>query len=242
MSKDKEHIIDYILEKTDIKKDHSSWKKQKSSKSYDSRKIKIDDVIHYCKICKKTWSNVAYWVDTRQWTKYPKNNIPTIGKNRKQCKQCKKKGENMNSEKYQSTKKIPLGSCAFRQSKAESHCRFLHGYLLSAKLWFECSALDKNNWVVDFGSLKDLKESMFNTFDHTTIISADDTCLEDFQKLEKKGIINLRIFENGVGIEKFAEYVFDHSNKYIRKQTDERCWVVKCEVWEHGANSGVYKR
>tara|TARA_R110002051_G_scaffold157161_1_gene228792 strand:- start:226 stop:534 length:309 start_codon:yes stop_codon:yes gene_type:complete len=102
--------------------------------------------------------------------------------------------------------------------------------------------LDKNNWVVDFGSLRELKDSMVNTFDHTTIVAADDDCLEDFQELKKKGIIDLRVFENGVGIERFAEFVFGHANKYIREKTSERCWVVKCEVWEHGANSGVYKR
>ena len=148
----------------------------------------------------------------------------------------------MKKTTYQSTKKIVLGSCAFRQSQAESHCRFLHGYLLSSKLWFECSELDKNNWVVDFGSLRELKDSMVNTFDHTTIVAADDDCLDDFQELKKKGIIDLRVFVNGVGIEKFAEFVFDHADKYIREKTNERCWVVKCEVWEHGANSGVYKR
>ena len=55
---------------------------------------------------------------------------------------------------FTSTKIIELGSCAFRQPKAESHCRFIHGYRLTAKFWFGANQLDKNNWVVDFGSLK----------------------------------------------------------------------------------------
>ena len=143
---------------------------------------------------------------------------------------------------YQSTKKIILGSCVFRQPLAESHCKYLHGYLLTCKLWFECSELDKNDWVVDFGSLKELKISLENTFDHTTCISVDDPELRVFRELNEKNIIDLRIFENGVGIEKFTEYIFDHADKHIRNQTGERCWVVKCEVWEHGANSGIYKR
>ena len=68
---------------------------------------------------------------------------------------------------FQSTKIIDLGSCAFRQPKAVSHCRFIHGYRLKAKFWFESDKLDSNNWVVDFGSLKPLKKKLENQFDHT---------------------------------------------------------------------------
>ena len=60
---------------------------------------------------------------------------------------------------YQSTKIIELGSCAFRQWRADSHCKFIHGYRLVAKFWFECEKLDERNWVVDFGGLKELKQS-----------------------------------------------------------------------------------
>ena len=59
---------------------------------------------------------------------------------------------------FNSTKIIELGSCAFRQPRAKSHCRFIHGYRLVAKFWFSCNELDENNWVVDFGSLKGLKD------------------------------------------------------------------------------------
>ena len=54
--------------------------------------------------------------------------------------------------KFISTKIIPLGSAAFRQPFARSHCKFIHGYRLQAKFWFECEVLDNNNWVVDFGA------------------------------------------------------------------------------------------
>ena len=65
---------------------------------------------------------------------------------------------------FKSTKNIELGSCAFRQPQAKSHCRFLHGYQLTAKFWFESDQLDENNWVVDFGALKGLKELLKNQF------------------------------------------------------------------------------
>lgn len=144
--------------------------------------------------------------------------------------------------KYLSTKKIALGSCAFRQPKADSHCKYLHGYLLMVKFYFSCTDLDENNWVVDFGSLKTLREKLQNKFDHKTCISIDDPELNEFKKLDQKNLIRLVIFENGVGIEKFAEYCYDVANKYIRNKTEERCWVEKCELWEHSANSVIYTR
>ena len=74
----------------------------------------------------------------------------------------------------QSTKLIELGSCAFRQWRATSHCRFIHGYQLKAKIWFSCSSLDDKGWAVDFGGLKDLKAELKSIYDHTTTVAADD--------------------------------------------------------------------
>jgi 6-pyruvoyltetrahydropterin/6-carboxytetrahydropterin synthase len=148
----------------------------------------------------------------------------------------------VNNIYFFSTKKLILGSCAFRQPFAESHCKFIHGYLLYVKFWFECNELDKNNWVVDFGSFKKLKDTLENKFDHKTCISADDPELHTFKELDKNNLIRLEIFENGVGIEKFAEYCYDVANKYIRNITNERCWVVKCELWEHKNNSAIVLR
>ena len=47
-------------------------------------------------------------------------------------------------------------SAAFRQWRAESHCRFMHGYSLEFGFVFGAHELDENNWVVDFGGLKGL--------------------------------------------------------------------------------------
>ena len=142
---------------------------------------------------------------------------------------------------YQSTKIIELGSCAFRQWRAtHSHCRFLHGYQLKAKLWFGGSSLDDKNWIVDFGGLKELKAKLQHVFDHTTTVAADDPELATFEELDKKGIIQLRVLEKGVGIERVAEVVHGISNNYIKSLTSGRCWVDKVEVFEHEDNSATY--
>ena len=145
----------------------------------------------------------------------------------------------MHDIKFKSTKVIPLGSCAFRQPFATSHCKFIHGYRLQAKFWFACDRLDHNNWVVDFGALKALKTMLESTFDHTTVIASDDPALDTFKELNEKGIIDLRIFDGGVGIERFAEYCLRASNDLIEHQTKGRCWVKKVEVWEHESNSAI---
>ena len=142
---------------------------------------------------------------------------------------------------YQSTKIIELGSCAFRQWRAtHSHCRFLHGYQLKAKLWFGASSLDEKNWCVDFGGLKELKSKLQHVFDHTTTVAADDPELTTFEELDRKGIIQLRVLEKGVGVERVAETVFSIANSYIKSLTNGRCWVDKVEVFEHEENSATY--
>ena len=140
---------------------------------------------------------------------------------------------------FQSTKIIELGSCAFRQPDAESHCRYLHGYRLTAKFWFEAKELDKNNWVVDFGNLKDLKNILREQFDHTTCIAYGDPFVEVFKQLAVDGICDLRLMQ-GVGIEKFAEWSYFAANKYISGMSDNRCKCIKVEVFEHDSNSAIY--
>ena len=56
---------------------------------------------------------------------------------------------------------------AYRQWRAESHCYLIHGYCLGFHFEFESDELDARNWVVDFGSLKTLKEKLDDWFDHT---------------------------------------------------------------------------
>lgn len=144
--------------------------------------------------------------------------------------------------KFQSTKIIELGSCAFRQPNATSHCRWLHGYRLQSKIWFGCDTLDENNWVVDFGSLKGLKKKFEYQFDHTTCIADGDPAVYLLSKMQDQDMCNLRIMKDGVGIERFAEWCFDVANNYVASMTNDRCWVEKVEVWEHEKNSATFSK
>jgi 6-pyruvoyltetrahydropterin/6-carboxytetrahydropterin synthase len=142
--------------------------------------------------------------------------------------------------KYQSTKIIELGSCAFRQWKAHhSHCKFIHGYQLKAKFWFECRELDDKNWCVDFGGLKDLKKILQNQFDHTLCIAQDDPLLPLFKTLHEQGGCDLRVMD-GVGIEKTAQWCYYAAEAFLSKAFGDRVWVSKVEVWEHAENSATF--
>jgi 6-pyruvoyltetrahydropterin/6-carboxytetrahydropterin synthase len=141
--------------------------------------------------------------------------------------------------KYTNTKIIELGSCAFRQWRADSHCKFIHGYRLVAKFWFCCNRLDEKDWVVDFGGLKNLKTILENQFDHTLCIADDDPLLAGFKSLHAARGCDLRIMPGGVGIEKTAEWCLKVADAHIRDMTENRCWVERVEVWEHDKNSAI---
>jgi 6-pyruvoyltetrahydropterin/6-carboxytetrahydropterin synthase len=143
---------------------------------------------------------------------------------------------------FESTKIIELGSCAFRQWRAEgTHCKYVHGYRLMAKFWFGCTGLDDKNWVINFGGLKHVKELLQDQFDHTLCIAKDDPLLEHFKELDRIGGCQLRIMD-GVGIEKTAEWCFNTVNPIINEMSVGRCWLNKVEVWEHDLNSAIYEK
>ena len=132
-------------------------------------------------------------------------------------------------------------SSAFRQWRADSHCKFLHGYSLEFEFEFGASELDKRNWVVDFGGLKDLESWLRNNFDHKTLVASDDPMFSEFEMLNDKGIIDMIVVES-TGAEMFAKMAMDYSSKLIADKYGKRCWVESVTVREHGANSAKCKR
>lgn len=133
-------------------------------------------------------------------------------------------------------------SCAFRQHRAESHCRLLHGYALAFRFVFGSNELDVRNWVVDFGGLKDLKGILETTFDHKTIVAEDDPHIEWFKQGDKLGTLEL-IVVPAAGCEKFAEMVFEVTEQWLKDAGyGTRVWLESVEVSEHGANSAIFSR
>jgi 6-pyruvoyltetrahydropterin/6-carboxytetrahydropterin synthase len=149
---------------------------------------------------------------------------------------------------FQSTKLFDGFSCVFRQWKADgTHCRFLHGYGISFRVWFE-GELDGRNWVWDFGGMKRAKGSidgmnpkawMDYMFDHTTLVAKDDPELAGFRIMDAQGLIQLRLLP-AVGAEQFAKFIFEKLDTFVQEETEGRVKVAKVEFKENDRNTAIY--
>ena len=150
--------------------------------------------------------------------------------------------------KFQSSKVFDGFSTVFRQWKAETtHCRFVHGYGISFKVYFE-GDLDERNWVWDFGGMKRAKtqidgkspkEWMDYMFDHTLIVAEDDPFIKAFQQMDDAVVAQVRVIP-ATGAEKFAEYIYNKLNKFVDTETEGRVRVTKVKFMEHGKNADCY--
>lgn len=128
-------------------------------------------------------------------------------------------------------------SCVFRQWRAKSHCRYLHGYALGVEIQFGAGELDEHGWVIDFGDLDEIKSWLHSYFDHTLIVASDDPLLATFRELNIAGVADIRSFP-GVGCEAFAQYILEWVHKWLEiRKLRPRVQVMSVRVFEHGANS-----
>ena len=150
--------------------------------------------------------------------------------------------------KYQSSKIFDGFSTVFRQWKAENtHCKFLHGYGISFKVYFE-GELDDRNWVWDFGGMKRAKTLidgmqpkvwMDYMFDHTIVVAEDDPEIRSFKQMDRAGVAQVRIIPS-TGAEKFAEYIYNKLNEFVKTETNDRVKVIKVKFMEHNKNAAYY--
>ena len=150
--------------------------------------------------------------------------------------------------KFQSSKVFDGFSTVFRQWKAtDTHCRFVHGYGVSFKVYFE-GDLDERNWVWDFGGMKRAKTQidgmspkawMDYMFDHTLIVADDDPFKNAFIEMGEAGAAQVRVIP-ATGAEKFAEYIYTKLNSFVQEETEGRVRITKVKFMEHGKNAAYY--
>jgi 6-pyruvoyltetrahydropterin/6-carboxytetrahydropterin synthase len=145
-------------------------------------------------------------------------------------------------------------SACFRQWRAKSHCRFIHGYALSFTFVFQCAddQVDENGWVIDFGSLKPIKAFLDENFDHKLLVAEDDPARDVFDMIGREGCggneeqpqIADVIVVSRVGCEAFAEWAYREVDQMLmgRKLGDTHARLVSVEVREHGSNGATYVR
>ena len=146
----------------------------------------------------------------------------------------------MNAKNFKSTKSFTGVPCTHRQWRAESHCRFVHGYSREFHFEFAASELTKEGWVVDFGGLKELKKWLEQIFDHTFLVAQDDPELETFKLLQEKNMAKLTILPR-LGCEGLADMLYKYVNGvYIPDMWGPgeaaRLWCYRIEVRETQSN------
>ena len=140
---------------------------------------------------------------------------------------------------YRTIKTFDNYPCSHRQWRHTGHCKFIHGYSRSFTITFGCESLNESGFGVDFGEFDEVKAWLSHWFDHTVLINADDPELPLFEQLHAKSIVDLRVLPN-VSMERTAEFVFEFVDAWIRKQTNQRAFVLEVECRENNKNAGRY--
>ena len=144
-----------------------------------------------------------------------------------------------------------MGTLAFSASgklRVPIVSKFLHGYGISFRVWFE-GELDYRNWVWDFGGMKrakgtidgmNPKEWMDFMFDHTYIVAEDDPFLPSALEMNKNGIAQVVVVP-ATGAEQFAKFIYDKLSSFIETETEGRVKILQVEFMEHNKNTAIYK-
>ena len=94
-------------------------------------------------------------------------------------------------------------------------------------------------WKAEETHCRSPKEWMDYMFDHTLIVAEDDPHLNAFKEMGTAGVAQVRIIE-ATGAEKFAEFVFNKINEFVKTETKNRVRVTKVKFMEHGKNAAYY--
>jgi 6-pyruvoyltetrahydropterin/6-carboxytetrahydropterin synthase len=141
--------------------------------------------------------------------------------------------------KWTSTKTYHnLGSVAYRQWRADSHCNQLHGYSMTFHFEFSGNDLDSRRWLVDFGGLKPFKDLLEDWFDHTLLVAQDDPHKADLIRLGELGIAKITEVE-ATGCEAISDFLYNFLNSGYLSETlgyGDRVWCTKVEIRETQAN------
>lgn len=133
-------------------------------------------------------------------------------------------------------------SCAFRQHRSDTHCRFMHGYNMRVEVEFRATELDNRNWVMDFGGLKGVKGWLEKMYDHKTLVARDDPYLTLLRSAHQVGVIDMREVDN-TGCEAMSKEIFLYVHRWLHRiDASDRVWLERVQVWEREANSAACYR
>ena len=84
-----------------------------------------------------------------------------------------------------------------------------------------------------------IKVFLEQTFDHKLLIDKNDPDIEHIYKIHDENMAQVLTMD-GVGCEKFAEYVYNYVSQQVIEETGGRVNLKSVECFEHGSNSAIY--
>lgn len=144
----------------------------------------------------------------------------------------------MNQETYTCTKVYPEICVAHRNWKSSSHCSFIHGYARTVEVTLS-GPLNSQDWVVDLGDLRFIKDFLYEQWEHRLLVSDDDPLLEEMKKLEALGALSLNVMNSSKG----HGPTLEQSCKFVADFIQDKLCVLhpnlklkKIEIWEKSNN------
>lgn len=104
---------------------------------------------------------------------------------------------------------------------------------------FACSETDANGFVVDFGKLKYLKEWIDQNLDHACLFNESDP--EKDALLSTSGHLFKAYILPNSSCEGLAEHIHSVFDPMVRKQTNDRVWIVEVEIGEDSKNGATFR-
>ena len=146
------------------------------------------------------------------------------------------------------TKRFGEFPMAHRQWRHKGHCALIHGHNWTFDITFSTDEaggdhLDENGFIVDFGDMGGLKDSLSSLFDHTMWICEDDPEAETFRNLKESGLVKLFESEESVSAECFAKKVLIVATDWLLAKfgEDTPLYVSAVVCWEDGKNSARFE-
>lgn len=137
----------------------------------------------------------------------------------------------------------PISTChrnwkaALNMNRDSTKCSFIHGYSRYIDFKFSSYFLDEQDWVMDFGDLKAIKNWLDVYWDHAVIVSSDDPKLEFLKQIEQENLIKLTILPEGytASLEGNCQWVYDSIMPLLSNKTPQ-VWISSIRIYEHENN------
>lgn len=133
---------------------------------------------------------------------------------------------------FKCSKRFGPFPCAHRNHYHKGHCAYVHGYAIEFVCEFESDFLNEAGFVTDFGRLAEVRDYLFEMYDHKIVLSHADPELPAFEELERRGLMKITKL-NTVSMEWRARDLFSRCQMLDLP-------IVSVHVKENENNAGAY--